>query len=184
MNLKYAERLIWLALGCAAVVIAYEIFGTDAVLKEFSPDTLELRSQNIKSSLHGVALFERPHAKMESRVVNYLVAKGYVAPVAARQPARWLHLGTFSSEWRDGQGPLIYAISWSSDATIAWSEADPQRARLFWATVFRLIRSDNPAEVRAGQAIAQSLVRRDVSPEELQQWMDEILKGYLQAAKP
>lgn len=171
-NMKIFERFLWLTLACALLVAGVEVFGTDATEYSFSPDTLEIRYRSVNAD--GITLWPGRYHKHESRVIDYLVENGYVTPIQSKSP-RWIGMGCFSPKWRDGQGPLTYVFSWGQDNTIAWCEADPERARLFWSTVFPLLRSDNEREVRLGEGIARFGVRRDISTQELQQFIDSML---------
>jgi hypothetical protein len=171
--MKHFERLLWVGLAGVLLVFYVELFGNDATRVEFSPDTLEIRSQTRQSS--GPTLWPGWYQYRKSPVAEYLVEKGYVQRIETESP-RWIPVGFFSPKWRDGQSTLAYVFYWSQDQTIAWCEEDPERARLLWSTVFPLLRSDDPAEVRTGEVMARMGMRRQ-SKEEVQMVIDQALAG-------
>jgi hypothetical protein len=148
-----------------------ECVANDATLVEFSPDLLEIRSQSRQSG--GATLWPGRYRYRTSSVAAYLVEKGYVQPIETEAP-RWIAIGSYSPKWGGTQPPLAYVFSWRQDEIIAWCEEDPERARLLWSTVFPLLRSHDPREVRAGEVIARMGVRRQ-SKEEVQQIIDQSL---------
>jgi hypothetical protein len=164
--MKYFERFLWLTLVAALLVVGYEFVRIDSVLTEFSPDTLELRSRNVGGYLSWPRVRKSPLA-------SYLVEQGYVRPLETKHP-RWLVVGHYSAEWRDGQGHLAYVFTWNQDRWIAWCEEDPDRARLLWSTVFPLLRSNDNREVRAGETIARSSANAE-SIDDLKWKIDSVL---------
>lgn len=171
--MKIFERVLWVCLGCAVLVFVNEFIRVDATEVSFSPDTLEVRSRKVRSRLSGVSLWPRGYTKRESPVLQLLVDNDYVQPIPTDEP-RWIALGLFSQQWRDGQGQLMYVFQWRQEAIIEWCQADPARARLLWSTVFPLLRSQDPREVQAGEAIAHWGVR-EMSIGELQKFIDDTL---------
>jgi hypothetical protein len=169
--MKHFERLLWVCLAIVGLAYYWAFFAYDATRVEFSPDSLENRWRSEPSS--GAPWWLGSYQYRKSPVAEYLVENGYVKPIETDEP-RWIAVGVFSPKWRDGQSSLAYVFSWNQDAIIAWCEEDPERARLLWSTVFPLLRSDDPGEVRAGEVIARMGVRCE-SKEEVQQIIDQSL---------
>lgn len=172
--MKYFERVLWVLLAAALYVAWLTFVGNDASRDSFSPDTLETRSRSERSV--GITVWPGTYRYRKAPLIEYLIANDYVQPITTTEP-RWIVMGFYSSQWRDGQGHLAYVFSWQQEKTIAWCEADPERARLLWSTVFPLLRSSNEKEVQAGQVIARLGVREQ-TVQELQQCIDRTLNEF------
>lgn len=81
-----------------------------------------------------------------------LIADGFVSP----QPdpgGRWEPIFHWNESWRDGYGMLYYILDRDSDKTIKWSRENRKCAEIYWSEVFRLLRSNNKADIATGHSI-------------------------------
>ncbi|WP_425617135.1 hypothetical protein NA78x_000805 [Anatilimnocola sp. NA78] len=163
--MKLLERATIAALVLIGLFVAYDVFKVESTSHYFSPDTLRFCWQ-------ADSLIPWPATEYDSKVITFLVAERHVERMETNSP-RWRLIARYSPAWRDGQGPLVYVFSWRQDRTIAWCKEDPERARLLWSTVFPLLRSNDPAEVKLGENIARMGLYTE-SFEELKQQIDEV----------
>jgi len=122
-------------------------------LAHFSPHTLEYTIQS-EVAVAGLTIFRSARQPVGNELVDFLVAEGFVAPEQP-QTQRWESVFHWNEAWRDGHGALYPILCRDRQALVEWSKADPPLARLYWAEVFRLLRSDRKADHVAAYVLAQ-----------------------------
>lgn len=108
----------------------------------FSPDSLESRYQSeILLPGSGVPVYKSGFKAKNSRLVEYLIQKGYWSRAAVTTP-RWIMTGHFNPKWKDGQSHLHSELYWHDDEWIQWSEQNPDKAAALWPQVLAILRDD------------------------------------------
>jgi len=137
-----------LVLGLVAALFTWQRGG----LGHFSPYTLQYTTQS-EFTVAGLPVYRSARQPVRNELVDFLVEEGFVAPVQP-QKQRWEKVFHWNEAWRDGYGPLYPILVRDRDQVIEWTKADPERARLYWSEVFRLLRSEREADLLAGRDMA------------------------------
>ncbi len=145
----------WAALLILALLLAGLFYSVNrGGIGEFNPYTLERRALSEYTLFSdAIPLYRSAHMSYGDPLIVYLVGQGYVSPV---EPAndRWELIFHWNDSWKDGYGPL-YQLFRERDELIAWSEADPDRARAFWSEFFRMLRSDRDVDHEMAYAMSR-----------------------------
>ena len=126
---------------------------------EFDPVTLSVRTGAEWAFLGGrlrVPLGERRRERIAGPPTDgpellfaTLEREGHVLPIANGEP-RWITIYHGSRYAEDVQKGLYGTLYASAEPLSDWTEANPELARIWWGRGFALLRSDDPAERRAG----------------------------------
>jgi len=146
-----------LPIGVFLLIIAYIVLGTGTRggLGYFAPDTLEFESRSEYTILSGSVPIYRSARQPETLpLLDYLRQSGYV-PIRSGPPRKWNEECHWNSAWKDGYSTFHRALTRESEERISWSKAHPERAKLYWSTVFRWMRSDQERENWAATSLLQ-----------------------------
>ena len=141
------------ATAIAILLVAAGLFGVPAHERggEFSPDTFRVRS--FETYRWGLIQFPKWTDERGTPVSAYLAANGYLDPT---QQVRWRMIGV-----RGGSAVTIFTGTGEcsmiarrlegeqTDLLLAWSEENPDLAKVFWTKVVEWVR-----EERYGEAVA------------------------------
>ena len=119
----------------------------------FSPQTLEYCTQSERTiAVLGVPIYRSRCEYHENELLALLIDHGYVKP--QRDVKRqWKTVFHWNSNWRDGYGILSSALSRDRDELMAWTQANPEIAKVYWSEIFRLLRSEDPNDAMAGEGL-------------------------------
>jgi hypothetical protein len=142
------KAMKWRVLECvlviAIVLFAAQVFHPAVSGSQhcFSPDSLQSKYRSNEWLLGLLPIYDPRFTEKSSPLADHLVTKGYWAPSGAAEP-RWIVTGHFSPQWKDGQSWLHRVLYWDDEQWIAWTEANPQLARLVWPQVLASLRRQN-----------------------------------------
>src|SRR5690242_667998 len=126
-------------------LLAGLLTGKRGGLGHFSPHTLEYTTQS-EFAVLGLPVYRSDRRPGSNELVDFLVEEGFVLPVQS-QKQRWELVFHWNDAWRGGHGYLYHLLGRDRKELIKWSKADPQRARLYWSELFRLLRSERKADL-------------------------------------
>jgi hypothetical protein len=122
----------------------------------FSPYSLDYKGQWEITVLGGsVPIYRSSLADSPNALVTMLRDERFATPMGADNHP-WELVYHANEAWKDGDGRLYDILVRYRSQLIEWSKADHERARVYWEEGFRLLRSDNKAEVRCGIEVLKS----------------------------
>lgn len=145
--------IVWSAFALAALLLIGEMSGVCFYERggEFSPDTFRVRSYQAYRC--GPVQFPKWTEERGTPVSDYLAANGYVD---SPQQVRWRLIGgrggsAFTACTFSGDCKMIRMRleGEQADRLLAWSEENPDLAKVFWTKVVEWVR-----EERHGEAVA------------------------------
>lgn len=149
-----------IALGLSFVLIA----GLATTLTRggrgyFAPETLEFEVQSEYTLVYGaISIYRSKRQAVSYPLLDYLRQSGHMQ-VLPGPPRKWDEEFHWNHAWKDGYSDFHRALTRRSDELIEWSQADPERARLFWSTFFRWKRSTVERENWAANDLLSALRR-------------------------
>lgn len=160
------------ATALAILLVAAGLFGVPAHERggEFSPDTFRRRSY--EAYRWGPLQFPKWTEERGTPVSEYLAANGYLDP--PRQ-IRWRLVGGrgFTGECK----PLMMRVEGEqADLLLAWSEENPDLAKIFWTQVVEWVREQRYGEAAAALWLIDQVERNTVED------VREILEDAVRAA--
>jgi hypothetical protein len=139
--------------------------GTRGGLAYFSPHTLEYQTQSEFTVLGGtIPIYRSPRRNVENELATFLHQQGYAA-VVQPQDQRWEVIFHWNHAWKDGQGSLYDVFGPNRHEIIKWSQADPERAKIYWSEGLKHLRSNNLKDERTGYSILLHCWRAKSIPE-------------------
>jgi len=137
------KRAIWcgvLALAAVALVYVWPALGWGA-RGEFSPDTLQCRSQRewLLLPFTDVAVYRSSYDYYQNDLTRYLVDRGSWSPREAAAP-RWIPLYHYNPQWRDGWSMLQHQVFKNHVRWIEWTEGNPEIAAVIWPHMLTILR--------------------------------------------
>jgi hypothetical protein len=138
----------WRVLECVLVLailaaLTFLFPGPNGSVHYFSPDSLQSKYRP-NAWLFGLVPNYLPRLQDKSSpLVDHLVKNGYWAPSNAAKP-RWIVTAHFSDQWKGGQSWLHRPLYWDNERWIAWTEANPEMARLVWPQFLASLRREDP----------------------------------------
>lgn len=170
---KIALLLVKLGIGVCLTILILLTVGTPGGLAYFSPYTLEYNTQAEQTIFWGqVPVFRTFCHKTNNDLLTFIQEEGFVTPVQP-QKQRWELVFHWNDAWKDGHGSLYSVLVRDRRRIIEWSQADRERARIYWTEGFKLLRSDRKADQAAGRGILVSGWFCQSIPD-LQRQIDEI----------
>jgi hypothetical protein len=160
----------WRALECVLVLaILYALTflfpGPIGSVHYFSPASLESKYRPDAWLFGSVPNYLCRLQDKSSPLTDHLVKNGYWTPSGAAKP-RWIVTAHFSEQWKDGQSSLHYPLYWRNEKWIAWTDANPELARLVWPLFLESLRRE---ESPSGAIELLWLAERAMSVDELRQ---------------
>lgn len=160
------KQFMWMFCVVACLVLGILLFfGTSGGLGHFSPYTLEYKIQSEFTIFGGeIPVYRSSPQNVENELATFIHEDGYVMPM---QPEiqRWESIFHWNHAWKDGHGPLYDVFVRHRREIIAWSRANPERARIYWSEGFRHLRSSRKVDVWTGREILKSCWRSQTIPE-------------------
>ena len=153
------RRRRWRAAAGAATLLllstAFWLVAEPVERGEFDPVTLAARRRGELELLGGrlgrVPLGPWMDDALGPMLLPTLIDAGHIAPLPGREP-RWLEMWTVAGDGRkvNAERSGLYFHLYESPEIETWARQNPRRARLWWRRGFALLRSNDPAERRAG----------------------------------
>ena len=140
MRYRLCTFLFITAMVPPSVLAIAIVFGSSGGRGQFSPDSLEYRSQS------EVLLWGTKQSVYQSRwryhnhtLIQFLVNNGYwhYSDIAEN---RWIFLFHSNSQWRDGESSFHRAFFWKDDFWIEWTNKQPEQAAVLWPRVLESLR--------------------------------------------
>ena len=169
MRLSKLETAAVLVLVGWTVVVFFQSWET-VYLREFSPDTLEIKRER-EQILFGVSFRSRREIT-RNQLLEYAIAQGYAVPTPTTAP-RWISIYRVQAGSRGSGGFLSKALERQQAETIEWCETHPDLARVYWRTGLALLRSNDADDRRLGESFLYGR-RSFESLEDMQQWLSNL----------
>ena len=161
------------AIAVVIIVAAVLLTSTRGGLGDFSPHTLEYRTQSERTIFAtDIPIYRSGYEPVENALLTMLIEDGFVSPQPA-ETDRWEPLFHWNDSWRDGYGPLYDIFHRHRDQIIEWSHNNQECAEVYWSEGFRLLRSNNKTDVMAGQSIL-NFCWRITDPAEMRKTIQQI----------
>jgi hypothetical protein len=165
------RRTLECVLVVVIIALAARLFlpGASGSITYFSPGSLQSAYRSNEWQLGVIPIPTSGLTAKPSALTDHLVRLGYWSPSDSPRQ-RWIVTGSFSSQWKGGASWLHRILFWQDEKWIAWTDANPDLARVVWPAFLASLRR----EKSQGESIELLFVaERAASVEEFRQSVQE-----------
>lgn len=146
-------------MSAAILAGAFVLLCTSALLLgrggqgEFSPDTLEARTQReYLIPLTEIPIYRGSFERTRWPIADFLVTNGYWSAAKSAEPC-WMETFRWNRQWRDGESTLYRELVWHGDQWIQWTKDHPDLAKLMWPRLLEVLRGSHNTAASSPEAV-------------------------------